>query len=106
MKKRLGIGSFSLLLTLFAILWSCNFPLQNTSFCLGDYVLTHLGMPTWSNGTTGIHYTLFWCLPVYLPAFFLGRKYNHHLFARSGKWLCGCICGCLIVIGCAFMIWG
>lgn len=106
MKKKLGIGSFSLLLALLAILWSCNFDINYSRFCLGDYVLTQLGLPAWSNGTIGTHYTVFWGLLLYLPSFLLGLKYEYHLFARSGKWISGCIGSYLIVMGCAFIIWG
>ena len=104
MKKKLGIGSVSFFLSLFAILWSCNIPVHYDTFCLGDYVLTLLGLPTWSNETTGTHYTVFWSLLLHLPAFFLGWKYSNHLFARAGKWISGCMGGYLIVMGCAFMI--
>ena len=104
MKKKLGIGSISLLLSLFAILWSCNIPVHHDTFCIGDYVLTQLGLPIWSNGTIGTHYTVFWGLLLFLPAFYLGRKYDHHLFARTGKWFSGCMGGYLLVMGLAFMI--
>ena len=104
MKQTLGIGSMSLLLSLLAILWSCNIPVRYDTFCIGDYILTQLGLPTRSNGTIGTHYTVFWSLLLHLPAFILGCNYNSHLFARAGKWISGCISGCLIVMGCAFMI--
>ena len=106
MKKKLGIGSLSLLLAVAGVIWSMNFPVHYDTFCIGDYVLNHLGLPSWSNGTIGTHYTVFWGLLLYLPGFFLGWKYGHHLFARSGKWISGCIGGYLIVMGCAFMLWG
>ena len=106
MRKKLGIGSLSLLLAVMGILWSMNFPVHYDTFCIGDYVLTRLGLPTWSNGSIGTHYTVFWGLLLYLPAFLLGWKNEQHLFARSGKWISGCIGGYLIVMGCIFMIWG
>lgn len=106
MKKKFGVGSLSMLLTLIAIVWSVNFPMYYETFCIGDYILSQLGFPAWSNGTIGTHYTVFWGLLLYLPAFFVGRKYEDHLFARAGKLISGCIGGCLIVMGCAFMIWG
>ena len=105
MKKKLGTGSISSLLSLLAILWSCNIPVHYDTFCIGDYILTQLHLPAWSNGSTGTHYTVFWGLVFYIPAFFLGRKYEHHLFARSRKWISGCFAGDLLVTGCAFMIW-
>ena len=106
MKKKLGLGSFSLILALIAISWSGNFQFHNISFCLGDYLLNRIGLPTWSNGTNGTHYTVFWGLLLYLPGFLVGWKYKHHLFADAGKWICGSISICLIIMGCAFMIYG
>ena len=29
---------------------------KSTGFSAGDYIFTTLGLPTWSNGTTGTHY--------------------------------------------------
>ena len=104
MKKKFGIGSLSLFLSLLAILWSVNFPFHYDTFCIGDYILTQIGLPAWSNGNIGTHYTVFWGLMLYLPAFILGWKYEHHLFARAGKWISGCISGYLIIMGCVFMI--
>ena len=40
LKKKLGIGSLSLLLAFIAILWSMDFPVHYDTFCIGDYVLT------------------------------------------------------------------
>ena len=104
MKKKFGIGSTALWLSLLAILWSCNLPVHYDTFCIGDHVLTQFGLPAWSSGTIGTHYTVFWGLLLYLPAFFLGWKYDNHLFARVGKWISGCMSGYLLVMACAFMI--
>lgn len=102
MKKKLGFGSISLLLVVIALIWSCTV----NGFCLGDYVLAQIGLTGWSAGTFRTHYTVFLGLILYIPAFILGQRYNHHLFAQSGKWISGCIGGCLIVMGLAIMIWG
>lgn len=101
MQKKLGTGSFSLLLLGLALLWSCNI----RDFCIGDFVLNQLGLPSWSEGSLRIHYTVFWGLLLYIPAFLLGHRYESHLFARSGKWLSGCIGACLMVMGIAMVIW-
>lgn len=101
MQKKLGTGSFSLLLLGLTLLWSCNIQ----DFCIGDLVLTYLGLPSWSEGSLRIHYTVFWGLLLYIPAFLLGHHYESHLFARSGKWLSGCIGACLMVMGIAMVIW-
>ena len=101
MKKKIGAGSISMLLVVLALIWSCNFQ----DFCIGDLVLTYLGLPAWSEGSLRIHYTVFWALLLYIPAFFLGHRYESHLYARSGKWLSGCIGSCLMVMGIAMVIW-
>lgn len=101
MKKKLGYGSLSLLLVILALLWGCTF----NDFCLGDRILALLGIPGWSSGPFRIHYPVFHGILLYIPAFFLGKKYSHHLFAQSGKWISGCLGGCLLVMLCSILIW-
>ena len=84
MKKKLGIGSLSLLLVALALLWSCNIALYD-NFCLGDYLLGLVNLPSWSNGTSGMHYTVWYSLVLLIPAFILGKKYENHLFYRVRK---------------------
>lgn len=84
--KQLGIGSCSLLLSLMAIVWGSNIQWWD-GFCLGDYVLNLLNLPTWSNGTSGTHYTVFYGVAFLIPAIVLGVKKNEDLFAVSGKWI-------------------
>lgn len=103
MEKKLGVGSLSLLLVLLALLWSANLP---SGFCLGDSILKLFGFPAWSTGSLRLHYTVFYSLPLLIPAFFLGWKYDHHRFARSGKWLSGGLSGCLLAMGSAILLWG
>ena len=69
MKKTLGKGSISLLLVVLALAWCCNLPILNGK-CLGDIVLNFLGLPTWSNGTTELHITIFWSLLLLIPGLF------------------------------------
>lgn len=91
--KKLGVGSFALLLSIVAIIWCCNIHgLDN--FCLGDTVLGLLRLPSWSNGTEGTHYTVFYGLVFLIPAFILGAKHKQDLFAGAGK----IIAGLLIVV--------
>lgn len=100
MKKKLGYGSLSLLLVIIALLWGCTF----NGFCLGDQVLALLGMSGWSSGAFRIHYSVFHGILLYIPAYFLGKKFHHHLFAQSGKCISGCLGGCLLIILCAILI--
>ena len=82
--KKLGIGSLSLVLVIIAIFWCCNIAILN-NFCLGDYILNIFDIPSWSNGSTGTHYTIFYSYIFLIPAIFLGIKYKEDLFATVGK---------------------
>ena len=46
-------------------------------FCLGDVILGSMGLPAWSQGTTGLHYPAIFAL-IGTPAFF-------YLFASTTK---------------------
>ncbi len=85
-KKRIGIGSISLLLVIVALLWCCNIKILN-NFCLGDYILNIFNIPSWSNGTSGTHYTVFYSYIFLIPALIIGIKKKEDLFATVGKWL-------------------
>ena len=83
--KKIGFGTVSFLLVIFAIVWSFSFGLNG--FCLGDAVLSFLCMPAWSNGNSGSHYTIFYSLIFLLPAVPISFKYENDLFARLAKWI-------------------
>ena len=102
MKRKLGIGSLSLVLVIIAIFWCCNISILN-NFCLGDYILNMFDIPIWSNGTTGIHYTIFYSYIFLIPAIFLGIKYKEDLFATAGKTI-SIILGIIILLGSLFMV--
>lgn len=103
MKKTLGKGSISLLLVVLALAWCCNLPLLNGK-CLGDIALNFLGLPTWSNGTTGLHITIYWSLLLLIPAFFIASCNQIDLFAKSAMWISGLFCAGMVVIGAAILI--
>ena len=103
MKKTLGKGSLSLLLVVLALAWCCNLPILNGK-CLGDIALNYLGLPTWSNGTTGLHITIFWSLLLLIPAFFIAIRNKKDLFAKSAMWISGVLCAGIVVIGVAILI--
>ena len=63
-KRKIGIGSISLLLVIFAFFWAFSIG----GFCLGDKTLSLLKIPTWSNGTTGTHYTVFYTFIFLIPS--------------------------------------
>ena len=100
-KKKIGIGTISLLLVIFAFIWSFNV----LDFCIGDKVLEFFNIPTWSgNGNEqqivdaffivtftkdgqSIHYTVFYSFILLLPALVLAVKNKNDLFTDIGKWL-------------------
>ena len=99
--KRIGYGTIAFLLVTFAILWSFSFGLNG--FCLGDTVLSFLGMPAWSNGNSGSHYTIFYSLIFLLPAVPISFKYESDLFARLTK-LISSIFSLVLLAGLFFMV--
>lgn len=101
MKKKLGIGSISLVLFVIAFFWAFNV----RGFCLGDKVLTALNIPTWSNNlnASGTHYTVFYSVLFLIPSIVIAFKYKDDMFAKVGKWL-SIILLCLLVVGSVFMI--
>ena len=103
MNHKLGKGSISFLLTAIALAWCCNLPILNGK-CLGDIALNFLGLPTWSNGTMGLHITIFWSLLLLIPAFFIAIRNKKDLFAKSAMWISGVLCVGMVVIGAAILI--
>ena len=103
MKKKVGKGSISILLVMIALAWCCNLPILNGK-CLGDIALDFLGLRTWSNGTTGLHITIFWSLLLLIPAFFIAIRNKKDLFAKSAMWISGVLCAGIVVIGVAILI--
>jgi hypothetical protein len=103
MKKTLGKGSISLLLVVLALAWCYNLPIQN-GMCFGDIVLNFLGLPTWSNGTMGLHITIFWSLLILIPAFLIAIRNKKDLFAESAMWISGLFCIGMVIIGAVILI--
>ena len=82
-KKKIGIGTLSLLLSLIGIAWAVTF----NGFCLGDNILNFIGMKSWSNGNSGTHYTVFYSLIFFVPSVILGYKYAESFGAKAGRTL-------------------
>lgn len=61
--------SLSVLLMLFSLAFGATW--RKYDFCLGDKVLASLGLPAWSNGTQGTHYSAIVALIVLFGAFYL-----------------------------------
>ncbi|MDV4152651.1 hypothetical protein R0131_17625 [Clostridium sp. AL.422] len=80
--KKIGLGSISLLLSIIGILFSFSF---GDNLCYGDVILNYIGLKPWSNGNTGLHYTVIYSLIFFIPAFILGYKYKNNFGAKIGK---------------------
>lgn len=80
--KQIGVGTTSVLFILLAFLWSADL---NNNVCIGDNILNYIGLPIWTNGDTGFHFTLFYSLIFLIPAFILAYKHPNHLFAKISK---------------------
>ncbi|QQE77842.1 hypothetical protein [Alicyclobacillus sp. SO9] len=80
--KRIGLGSISLLLLMFGILFSFSF---DNGVAYGDSILRFLGLSPWSNGNSGLHFTMFYALLFYIPALILGYKYRNNFGAKTGR---------------------
>jgi len=83
MKKKLGIGSLALLLSIIAIFLSLTF--HHNGVCYGDQIINFLGLKAWSNGSSGTHYTIFYMLIFFAISIVLGYKYESNFGAKSGR---------------------
>lgn len=75
-KKVLAMRISAVGLAVFSILF--GFTWRKHGFCLGDELLTGLGLPAWSNGTQGTHYSAIFALILLLVSF--------ALFTAASKW--------------------
>lgn len=82
LKSKIGRGSLSMILLAMGIGFSITF---SNGMCIGDYVLKAFGLSAWSEGNTGIHYTLFYSMIFLLPAWYLGSRYHEDYGAQTGK---------------------
>lgn len=101
MKKKFGFGTSSIILFIFAIVWSRNMKSLN-NFCLGDAVLSFINLPAWStypNGNLGLHYTAFYSFAILILSIIVGLKFHDHIFAKSGIILSS-ICALLFIYTC------
>lgn len=82
-KKKIGIGSISLILVIIAFFLA----FEINGFCLGDSILATLNIPTWSDSVnaSGIHYTVFYTFIFLIPALILSIKYKEDKFSLTGK---------------------
>lgn len=84
MKKHLSVMQIcSVGLAVFAILF--GFTWNKWGFCLGDSILMGLGLPAWSNGTQGTHYSVILALILLLVAFVLFNVATKRIRSENGK---------------------
>lgn len=69
MVKNIVIRCVSVLLAVFSVLFGVTW--SKNGYCLGDNILSGLGLKAWSNGTHGTHYAAVCALVLLLAAFFL-----------------------------------
>ncbi|WP_183279917.1 hypothetical protein [Clostridium fungisolvens] len=81
-RKRAGIGTCSPIMLVLALILSFSF---GNNIVLGDLILDSFGLKAWSRGRVGVHYTLFYALAMVVIAYFIGDKYEEHLWAKAGK---------------------
>lgn len=80
--KKIGLGSFSLVLSILGILFSFSF---GNEVCYGDIILKHLGLNPWSNGESGTHYTVLYSLIFFIPSFIIGCKFKNDFGVKIGR---------------------
>ncbi len=99
--SKLGIGTLSVPLALFGLL----FGFKIGEFCLGDAILKFLRIPSWSKGSTGIHYTVFYSLVFFAVAFLLSAVWGKDYGARFGRMIAMILAGSILifVLFCTFL---
>ena len=80
-KNKIGIGSLSLLLFIVGCLFSFTF----NDICIGDNILTYIGLKAWSNGNSGNHYTIFYSLLFFIPSLIFGYKFKDNFGSKVVK---------------------
>ncbi|MGV8982658.1 hypothetical protein [Clostridium sp.] len=80
--KKIGFGSISLLLCVIGLLFIVLIKYQ---IGYAENLLKSIGLSTWSNADSGIHYTVFYPIIFFIPAFIVGNKFKNDLGATLGK---------------------
>jgi len=87
-----------LLLTVIGVVWGFTF----RGVCVGDNILNALGIKAWSNGDAGTHYTVYYSLIFFAPAFVLGLKHKKDFGATSGMMIAALV-GAVLVFSLIFI---
>lgn len=97
-KKKIGMGSISLLLFIMGFLFAFTF----NNVCVGDNILTYIGLKAWSNGNQGTHYTIFYSLLFFIPSLIIGCKFKENFGSKVGKILSTIMVTMIIAISLLF----
>ncbi|MDQ0060263.1 hypothetical protein [Paenibacillus harenae] len=71
-KKRMGYGSFSIVLLLLGFSLNWHF---DHGFIVSHALFQIIGLDTYSNGTNGFHYPFLASMPFWLAAVLVSKKY-------------------------------
>lgn len=66
--KKVVLRCISIFLIIFSVLLSLTW---KDGYCIGDNILTSMGLKAWSNGIQGTHYTALYSLTMLLVAFLI-----------------------------------
>jgi len=81
-KRKIGIGSISILLFVIGFLFIATF---KNGICVGDNILSCIGLKPWSNGNQGTHYTIFYSLLFFVPSLIIGYRFKENFGSKIGK---------------------
>lgn len=96
--KKVGFGILSLVLFIIGITFPISF---RNNLTIGDSILQTIGLKPWSNGNTGIHYTVYYSLVFFIPSIILGYKHRSSVLAKIG-FILSFLCVIALVIAVLF----
>jgi hypothetical protein len=99
-KRKVGIGTLSLVLSVFAFLFLVS---HKEDPSLGDRIVSALGFAPWSGGTAKFHNTILYSIPIIALAAILGFRYPKDFGAHIGRNM-AILCGIFVIILAAFAI--
>lgn len=83
-RSRFGFGTFSLIMVIFAYLFSFS---VGDIMPLGDVLLKYIGFNPYDGYKTGFHYTMLFSLSISFIAWYFADKFYYHIGARLGSLL-------------------
>ncbi|MFI3214537.1 MAG: hypothetical protein R3Y24_14555 [Eubacteriales bacterium] len=74
LNKKIVLRVMAILLMIFSVIFSLRFDSFFSStwengYCIGDNILSSVGLKAWSSGTSGTHYTVIYSLVMLLLSF-------------------------------------